>query len=153
MAKVATLEASRELAHAEHAEVVGKLTQLDRALRELTCYSEVFANLATAKDVCRAARELSEFLPEHFGHEEGDLFEVASDLSPELNQFSDAMRKQHMALRGELAALVEAARELELMTDIDSAVCSVKELGERFSRHMRAHMHAEEQGFIRLGRA
>jgi hypothetical protein len=150
-----TLSFTAETAHVhdDHVLLFSRLAALDRALDELACYSEVYANLAPAGDIGRATRELAEALPNHFGTEESGLFEVAEDMGPKMAQFAQAMRNQHAVLRVEFDQFYDAVIRLENFVDLLDAVCAVKERGQMFARHMRAHMTAEETTFAKLAQA
>lgn len=137
--------------HCEHQALINELTELDSALDELVCYSEVYANLATARQVCACGRHLAELLPQHFGREEDTVFTTVARVSPELAEFAAEMRHQHDQLRARLAAFSRAVEQLEVAEDIADAVCSVKEQGKLLACELTRHVVLEENqlgGFL-----
>lgn len=137
--------------HFEHQALITELTELDAALDELVCYSEVYANLATAQQVCRCGRHLAEVLPAHFGREEATVLTTVARVSPELAAFAIEMKHQHDQLRARLISFCRAVEQLEAAQDLDEAICNVKEQGKALARELTNHVVLEENqlgGFL-----
>lgn len=133
-----------EKVHCEHQSLLQELSELDAALDELACYSEVYANLAKAQQICRCGRHLAEMVPAHFGREEATVLATVAKVSPELELFARAMRQQHEALRARLTVFCRAVEELETAEDIDRAVAAVKEHGKLLACELSRHVALEE---------
>lgn len=137
--------------HCEHQELINQLAELDAALDELVCYSEVFANLASAGQVCRCGRRLAELLPEHFGREESTVLTTVAQVSPELADFAREMRCQHDQLRLRLSNFCRAVEQLESGQDLDDCICRLKQDGKMLASELTSHVALEEsqlQGFL-----
>lgn len=137
--------------HGEHRLLIQELTELDLALDELVCYSEVYANLATAQHVCRCSRQLAALLPEHFAREESSVLATVAKVSPELREFAYEMVQQHQQLRRRLDSFSSAVAQLETADDIDAAVARVKQEGKLLARELTDHIVLEESeldGFL-----
>ena len=137
--------------HGEHQLLLNELTELNIALDELVCYSEVYADLAAAQRVCRCGHHLAELLPEHFVREESTVLATIAKVSPELREFAREMVLQHQQLRRRLDSFSSALADLERAEDIDAAVFRVKEEGKRLARELTDHIVLEENeldGFL-----
>ena len=137
--------------HHDHEVLLGELAALDAALDRLVCYSEVFANLATLKQVEFYGKNLAAELPEHFQREEEKLLATISEVSPELARFATEMKKEHVELRARLAAFCDTLEKLEAAEDLDAAIATVKEQGKELSRELGRHVALEEHelsGFL-----
>jgi hypothetical protein len=124
--------------HNEHQALMEDLNELEFALDGLECYSEVFANFATANRVLACGNRVARLLPQHFLHEEETLLAGVAKVSPDLAEFAGQMRTQHGHLRVRL-------------TDFCLALYEVKEQGKAFTTEMRNHVALEEQrlkGFL-----
>jgi hypothetical protein len=137
--------------HNEHQALMEDLNELDYALDGLECYSEVFANFATAGQVLACGNRVAKLLPEHFVHEEDTLLAGVAKVSPELAEFAGEMRVQHDQLRARLADFCQALEHLRAGDDPGESLCEVKERGKMFTCEMRSHVALEEQrlkGFL-----
>ena len=137
--------------HNEHQVLMEDLNELDFALDGLECYSEVFANFATAGQVLACGNRVARLLPEHFSHEEETLLAGVAKVSPDLAEFAGEMRVQHGHLRARLAEFCQAMEHLRAGDDPGEALCEVKERGKAFTTEMRSHVGLEEQrlkGFL-----
>ena len=137
--------------HNEHQALLEDLNELDYALNGLECYSEVFANFATAGKVLECGGRVAKLLPAHFVHEEETVLAGVAKISPELAEFAGEMRAQHQRLRDELADFCRALEHLRAGDDPGESLCEVKERGKAFTAEMRNHVALEEQrlkGFL-----
>lgn len=147
----ASFPADSEKVHCEHQALITELGELDAALDELICDSQVFADLAPARKVCACGRHLADTLPEHFRREEAAILNPVARVSPELAEFTQEMRRQHQALRARLADFCRALEALEAAQDLDQAVAYVKQQGKQLAREMSNHIALEENqlgGFL-----
>jgi hemerythrin-like domain-containing protein len=152
---VATLQpkfsADAKKIHTEHQSLLDDLVQLDRALDSVDCYSEVFANLAAVGEVTYFSRRLAEQLPEHFTREEETVLVPVAQVSPELGDLVQELKREHEELRGRLAVFALAMQELESADDLYDAIWQVKELGKELTREISRHVSLEERelaGFL-----
>lgn len=137
--------------HCDHGTLLEELAELQWALDNLVCYSEVYANLASAARVREIGTKLADQVPGHFVREESTLLATVSKVSPELAEFAEEMKREHIDLRVQLAQFKAALAELDAGQDVDSAVCHVKEQGTDFALKMSAHVALEERqlsGFL-----
>ncbi len=135
--------------HRDHQALLNEFLELDGALDALGGDASAFANPDPAATVRRYSRHLAQVLPGHFQHEEHTVLETVARISPELAQFSSAMRRAHDALRRRLLEFCHAAQELE--NGYEASVAAVKESGKRLAREMAAHIALEEDqldGFL-----
>ena len=137
--------------HNEHQALMEDLNELDFALDGLECYSEVFANFATANQVLACGNRVARLLPEHFVHEEKTLLAGVARISPDLAEFAGEMRVQHGQLRARLIDFSLALERLRAGDDPAESLYEVKERGKAFTTEMRSHVALEEQrlqGFL-----
>jgi hemerythrin-like domain-containing protein len=137
--------------HNEHQALMEDLNELDFALDGLECYSEVFANFATASQVLACGNRVAKLLPQHFDHEEKTLLSGVAKISPDLAEFAGEMRVQHGQLRVQLADFCQALERLRAGDDPAESLYEVKERGKMFTCEMRRHVELEEQrlkGFL-----
>ncbi len=140
-----------EKIHLEHTGLVQMLNDLDFALDQLVCYSEVYANLRTAEDVHRYAFRLAGHLPEHFSREETRVLDTVSAISPELTELVLVCKQQHETLRRDLVAFCRALDNFDNSSDLEDAICQLKEQGKRFTTELKDHVEMEERelgGFL-----
>lgn len=140
-----------KVVHNEHQALMEDLNELDFALDGLECYSEVFANLATAGEVLACGGRLAKLLPEHFVHEEDTLLAGVAKVSPDLAEFAGEMRVQHDHLRAQMKDFCRALELLRAGDDLGETLYQVKERGKAFTSEMRSHVALEEQrlkGFL-----
>lgn len=131
--------------HFQHLTLMQQLQELDGALAGLVCYSEVYANLGTAEQVCRCGRELRETVPSHFAHEEQVVLDAVALLGTQWAAFAREMKGQHLQLQGKLDAFCEAVDRLGTAEDLESSICELRQRGEDFAGQMLSHMVAEER--------
>jgi len=137
--------------HSEHQILLNDLAQFERALDSVDCYSEVFANLAAIKEVARFGRRLNEQLPEHFTREEEKVLVPVAQVSPELGDLVQELKREHQELRARLAVFSLALQELESAGDLYDAIWQAKELGKELTREITRHVALEEselEGFL-----
>lgn len=147
----ATFRQETEKIHLEHTGLVQMLGDLDFALDQLVCYSEVYANLKTADDVHRYAFRLAEHLPEHFTREEARVLETVARISPELEELAKLCKLQHDNLRRDLVTFCRALDNYDNSSDLEDAICQLKEQGKRFTSELKEHVEMEERelgGFL-----
>jgi hemerythrin HHE cation binding domain-containing protein len=133
------------LVHDDHLHLLDSLYELDSAVNSLECYSEVFANLAGLNRAQHVARTLASEVPHHFAMEESGLLATVAEVSPELEQFSQAMSLEHRRLDSQLAHVMSQLEQLSYQNDLEFAIDHVKESCDGFVRHMISHMQAEEK--------
>ncbi len=131
--------------HFQHLTLMQQLQELDGALAGLVCYSEVYANLGTAEQVCRCGRELRETVPSHFAHEEQVVLEAVAVLGPQWAAFAREMKGQHLKLQGKLDSFCDVADRLGTSEDLEESINELKQRGEEFAAQMLSHMVAEEK--------
>src|SRR5574341_48600 len=143
--------AESKAVHSEHQALLEDLNELDFALDGLECYSEVFANLATAGQVLACGGRVAQLLPAHFGHEEETVLSGVAKISPDLAEFAAEMRAQHDHLRTRLTDFCLALDHLRAGDDLSETLYELKERGKAFTSEMRSHVALEEQrlkGFL-----
>ena len=59
--------------------------------------------------------------------------------------FVEEMKRQHVQLQTQLEEFGTVIEQFQEATDLEEAVCRLKQKGEEFSRRMAAHMAAEER--------
>jgi hemerythrin-like domain-containing protein len=140
-----------EKVHCDHRVLLEELAELQWALDNLECYSEVYANLASVPRVQELGHKLIDSLPEHFTREERSLLTTVSKISPELAEFADEMKREHVELRARLAEFQKGLERLAEGDDVATSVCQVKDLGTDFALSLGAHVALEERqlsGFL-----
>ena len=133
--------------HREHEELIAQLDQLEAALEQIVCYSEIFTDLATANQAMSSGKWIAEWLPRHYAHEETTVLETIARMSPELSSFAREMKRQHKELRLRLENFRELVSHLHETSDLEAAIAQLKQEGKDFTRLMRLHMAAEDQKF------
>ena len=138
--------------HNEHQAMEHLLVKLDAGLDRLVCYSEVYANLATAGEVATLGRQLVGEFSDHCQREEVSLLNPVSEVSPELREFCSQKKLEHQALRMRLDVFRHALEDFESEAcDLYEAICHLKDLGQDLTRELRRHVDSEEQelsGFL-----
>ncbi|HUK87688.1 MAG TPA: hemerythrin domain-containing protein [Terriglobales bacterium] len=143
--------AESQKVHGDHETLLAELAELQWALDHLVCYSEVYADLATAGKVRELGHNLKVLLPTHFVREEATVLATVARISPELADFAAQMKRQHKELGAEFKAFLAALQEFESSNDLDTAVCHIKESGAQFARDLGEHVALEERqlsGFL-----
>ncbi len=143
--------AESKAVHSEHQALLEDLNELDLALDGLECYSEVFADLATAGQVLACGGRVAKLLPAHFAHEEETVLSGVAKISPELAEFAAEMRSQHGHLRAQMTDFCLALERLRAGDDLGETLYELKERGKAFTSAMRSHVALEEQrlqGFL-----
>ena len=133
--------------HKEHEELVAQLDQMDAAVEQIVCYSEIFTDLATANQAMSRGKWMAEWLPRHYEHEETTVLETIARMSPELASFAREMKRQHNEMRVRLESFRDRLAHLSETSDLESAVNQMKKQGKDLTRMMRLHMAAEEKKF------
>jgi hypothetical protein len=136
--------------HKEHEELVAQLDQMDAALEQIVCYSEIFTDLATANQALSRGKWMAEWLPRHYEHEETTVLATIAKMSPELASFAREMKRQHNEMRVRLENFRDSMEHLSETTDLEDAVNQIKKDGTNLTRMMRLHMAAEEKKFASL---
>ena len=137
--------AESQKVHGDHETLLQELAELQWALDNLVCYSEVFADLATAGKVRELGHHMKALLPAHFVREETTVLATVARISPELADFAEEMKRQHKELGAEFKAFLAALAEFESSNDLDSAICHIKETGSQFAHDLSAHVDLEEK--------
>lgn len=143
--------ADAERVHNEHLALRHVLHRLESALARLVCYSEVYADLATAEQVRRYGRQLAEQFPAHCQREENQVLDPVSAVSPELQEFCQEMKAEHKALLRKLATFGATLDSFENPEDLYEAVCHLKSEGMELTQNLRSHVAKEEHelsGFL-----
>jgi uncharacterized protein YukE len=133
--------------HKEHEELVAQLDQMDAALEQIVCYSEIFTDLATANQALSRGKWMAEWLPRHYEHEETTVLATIAKMSPELASFAREMKRQHNEMRVRLENFRDRIEHLSETSDLEDAVNQIKKDGTNLTRMMRLHMAAEEKKF------
>ena len=136
--------------HKEHEELVAQLDQMDAALEQIVCYSEIFTDLATANQALSRGKWMAEWLPPHYEHEETTVLATIAKMSPELASFAREMKRQHNEMRVRLENFRDRMDHLSETSDLEDAVNQIKKDGTNLTRMMRLHMAAEEKKFASL---
>jgi hypothetical protein len=136
--------------HREHEELVSQLDQLDSALEQIACYSEIFTDLATANQAMARGKWMAEWLPKHYAHEETTVLQTIARMSPELASFAREMKRQHQEMRVRLERFRDHIAHITENGDLEAAVAELKHEGKDLTRMMRLHMAAEEKKFAGL---
>ena len=136
--------------HKEHEELVAQLDQMDAALEQIVCYSEIFTDLATANQALSRGKWMAEWLPRHYEHEETTVLATIAKMSPELASFAREMKRQHNEMRVRLENFRDRMEHLSETSDLEDAVNQIKKDGTNLTRMMRLHMAAEEKKFASL---
>jgi len=140
-----TLRAHAAAIESEHQQVMAQLDQLDLALEKIVCYSDVFADLASANQAISGSKWLAEWLPRHYQHEETTVLAAIAQMSPDLASFAREMKQQHRQMRLRLENLRELLNHLPQAQDLEVAVDAVRKAGAEFTRGMRLHMSSEDK--------
>jgi len=141
----ATFRTESERIHGEHQLLEQVLRKLDSALERLVCYSEVYANLATAEQVRRYGRQLIEEFPGHCRREQALVLGPVSKVSPELAEFCDQMKVEHSELLVRLSMFRAALDDFDKAEDLNEAICDLKDTGKELTQQLRHHVVREEQ--------
>lgn len=136
--------------HREHEQLMARLDQLDAALEQIVCYSEIFTDLATANQVLGEGKWIAAWLPNHQAHEETTVLETIARMSPELASFAREMKRQHNEMRVRLEAFRDHIAHVGERRDLDAAVAELKQEGKDLTRMIRLHMAAEDAKFSGL---
>ena len=136
--------------HREHEELVAQLDQLDAALEQISCFAEIFTDLATANQAISRGKWLAEWLPKHYDREETTVLATLAKMSPELSSFAREMKRQHKEMRVRLESFREHLEHLHESRDLENAVNELKQEGSHLTRMMRLHLAAEEKKFDSL---
>jgi hypothetical protein len=136
--------------HQEHEELMTQLDQLDSALEQIVCYSEVVSDLATANQAISRGKWMAEWLPKHYAHEETTVLETIAKMSPELASFAREMKRQHDEMRVRLECFRDHLAQLQESPELEAAVAELKREGKDLTRVMRLHMAVEEKKFAGL---
>lgn len=150
MASRAAFQQKSEKNHLEHNSLRRDLQALETALAELVCYSEVYANLASAGRVCECGRGLLHRVPSHFAQEETALLADVARMGPAAKAFVKEMKRQHLELQRQLEAFGATVEQLQTANDLEDAICRLKQAGEAFTRRLGAHMSEEERKIATL---
>jgi vacuolar-type H+-ATPase subunit I/STV1 len=133
--------------HKEHEGLLAQLDQMDAALEQIVCYSEIFTDLATANQALSRGKWMAEWLPRHYEHEETTVLATIAKMSPELASFAREMKRQHNEMRVRLENFRDRIEHLSETSDLEDAVNQIKKDGTNLTRMMRLHMAAEEKKF------
>ena len=133
--------------HKEHEELMAQLDQLDAALEQMVCYTEVLTDVAMANQAAARGKWMAEWLPKHYAHEETSVLEMIAKMSPELAAFAREMKRQHNEMRVRLESFRDHLAHVGEQRDLESAVAELKREGKDLTRMMRLHMSAEERKF------
>ena len=136
--------------HKEHEELVAQLDQMDAALEQIVCYSEIFTDLATANQALSRGKWMAEWLPRHYEHEETTVLATIAKMSPELASFAREMKRQHNEMRVRLESFRDRMEHLSETSDLEDAVNQIKKDGTNLTRMMRLHLAVEEKKFASL---
>ena len=136
--------------HQEHEELIRQMDQLDGALDQIVCYTEVLTDLATANQAAARSTWMAEWLPKHYAHEETSVLEMIARMSPELAAFAREMKRQHNEMRLRLENFRDHLSHIGEQRDMEAAVAELKREGKDLTRMMRLHISAEERKFSRL---
>ena len=143
--------AETERIHKEHMAIEQLLADLEAALDRLTCYAEVFTDMASANEVRRCGRLLARVLPEHCRREEAALHAQISEVSPQLSEFCQEMRQEHAEVIARLENLTSSLDELDRAEDLSEAIWHLKDRGKELTTELRRHVAVEERelsGFL-----
>jgi len=136
--------------HQEHEELMKQLDQLDGALEQIVCYTEVLTDLATANQAAAQGKWMAEWLPKHYAHEETSVLAMIARMSPELAAFAREMQRQHNEMRLRLESFRDHLSHIGEQRDLEAAVAELKREGKDLTRVMRLHISAEERKFAGL---
>ena len=136
--------------HREHEQLMAQLDQLDSALEQMVCYTEVLTDLAMANHAAARGKWMAEWLPKHHAHEETTVLEMVAKMSPELAAFAREMKRQHNEMRLRLETFRDHLAHVGERRDLETAVAELKREGKDLTRMMRLHMSAEERKFTGL---
>jgi len=136
--------------HREHEDLMAHLDQLDAALEQIVCYSEIFTDLAMANQAMGQGTWIAEWLPKHYAHEETTVLEMIAKMSPELASFAREMKRQHAEMRLRLERFRDHIAHVGEQRDLQAAVAELKREGKDLTRMMRLHIAVEEKKFAGL---
>lgn len=137
--------------HQEHQVIDEDLLALEAALEHLAGDLPDCNDLAAAERVMQCGRRLATYLPAHCAREEALLLDTVSDVSPQLAEFAEEMKRQHRELLTRLDSFILSLGRLEAQEDAASVVLELKEEGMKLAREMRQHVAMEERelsGFL-----
>lgn len=133
--------------HHEHEELMTQLDEMDSALEQIACYSEIFTDLASANQAMSRGKWMAEWLPKHYAHEETTVLATIAKMSPELASFAREMKRQHNEMRVRLENFRDHLARLNETANLEAAVTELKREGKDLTRAMRLHMAVEEKKF------
>ncbi len=134
----------------EHQSLLRELARLDAALEALVCYSEVYANFASALELYRCTRTLADHVPGHFAREETTVLEDVADLGPAARDFVAAMKHEHLELQRRLDLFCFTLDQLQHSADLECSISQLKQRGREFTHEMASHMGSEERRIAAL---
>ncbi len=143
-AKVALSKASEAIQH-EHEELMQRLSNLDRALESITCYSEVYADLSGVQCAIETGNWLASWLPAHFLREEETALASVARRGPEMAAFVREIKREHQEIGKRVAAFCKMSEAMASAADIQQSICDLKQNGKDLASFMAAHMGAEER--------
>jgi FtsZ-binding cell division protein ZapB len=144
------LEKGTEELRGEHAEMLSRLADLDRALESLVCFADFYADLSAVAPAQELAFWLAPRLAEHFASEEHGILAQIGQKGPEAATFTREMKRQHQEIREHLEAFLRAANAFQTAADLQQSISDLKEEGKALSSFMAAHMGAEEREYAAL---
>jgi hypothetical protein len=136
--------------HREHEELMAQLDELDAALEQIVCYTEVLTDLAMANQATASGQWMAEWLPKHHAREETTVLETIARMSPELASFAREMKRQHYEMRVRLENFRDHIAHVGEQRDLEAAVADLKSEGKDLTRMIRLHMAAEEKKFTNV---
>jgi len=131
--------------HREHESLLNDLMQFERALDSIDCYSEVLVNLVAVGEVAFLTRRLVYQLLRHFTREEETVLAPLAEISPELGDLVEKLRREHGELNGRLATFAVGVEELESADDLYDAIWQMKEQGKGLTCAIIQHVAREER--------
>ena len=137
--------------HQEHQTIDLDLLELESALDHLVPGSRLLGETAAADKILHCGRRLATYLPAHCAREEAMLFDTVADISPQLAQFGEEMKRQHRELLLRLDSFILSLGQLETAEDHDGAILQLKREGCKLTEEFRRHIAAEERelsGFL-----
>lgn len=137
--------------HQEHLVIDEDLLALEVALEHLGGDLQNCNDLAAAEKAMQCGRRLATYLPAHCAREEALLLDTVSDVSTQLAEFAEEMKRQHRELLMRLDSFILSLGRLETQENMESVILELKEEGMRLAREMRQHVAMEERelsGFL-----
>lgn len=137
--------------HNDHLFLTRLLDKFEATLERASHASDLRTQLSDIESLSRFAQLLADEMPSHCRREEETVFKAVSEVSPELAEFCEEMKREHGESLVLLAGFRQALEKLDTTEDMNQALSQIQETGLDFSHSLRQHVEREESalsGFL-----